>query len=240
MDDKDTEKKQNQPVLMTEEEYDARNRKKVRERLNRILRIIGLIALIFVMIPCIEPVFMGSVFGLWACGNNRDAWKSKCWNGNNILARLFFMGNTEDWANGGAAVVIPCIFYTLLFFALVAGTVYLLTYNAIDIILFFKELKMAGKGIFKDYSDNVKYISKEEGIDIDKKKEQREKEREEKKKEKEEHKEAVEKVEETKKDEKVDDSPIVGYTEEQLDALLRGEPLPPANNATSTDTTTSN
>lgn len=225
-------------ILMTQAEYDAKQRKNVRDHINRFLRIIGLVAIIFVMVPCVEPIFRGSFLGLWMVyGNDMEAWQAECWNGNNYLSKLIFMGydavaNGDTTPNniGGISTAVLSIFYFIILVAMILGIVYILTYNIVDIILFFKGIGKAGKNIVKDYSDNVRYASKEEGLNLDGEKKPKKKKKslfddDEPKSEK--------PKDEPKKEERrkglfdeVEPAPLDGYTDEQLDALLRGDPLP--------------
>ena len=226
-------------AMLTQEEFEKKQRQKTREKINTVTRVFGLGA-----------IFLLASFGIF-----------------DTLSELSYFGwiwdqikHTNEFNQGWAALVelrifddsimigrwLPQLGVTIIFIVGILGIIYLLTYSLVDLIEVIRTIINTGKDITKDFAGNLKDSTEQANL---------------KKKDKIPFKERMKKVfEPTKKlnhdvkkidEEKEKDSTVVvdegpsspvekkkigrrrrepedngqQYTSEQLDRLLRGEPI---------------
>ena len=206
-----------QKVLLTEAEFEKKQRLKVKERINRITRVFGLFAILFLVYagvfdPLFELSFIGAIFDKAAFNAGWDALRQLT-----IYDDIMWFGN---WLGQ--------LGFTILIVGLGVLIVYFLTYTIVDIIDVVKGLFEAGKDMTKDLSGNLKdtIIEKADVKKQEKKKPVKKslfsgddvKEDEVIKKEKRERKSSAS-VRRSENDE------YSGLSSEQLDAILSGKNL---------------
>lgn len=205
-------------LLLTEEEYTRKSRQKTKETMNRVLRVVGLIAsFILIYAGLFDPLFELSYFGWMSDGINETTVHTDAW--------LFINEKIyDDPMQFG--LWLPKLGVTVVVILAVIGTVYLLVYNVVDIIALIKNMLKGTTDITKDLTGTVRDTVQDEkelkGLKKMKIKNIFKPTSEEKD-------DFVEKKEKTKKvtrrKEKVDTSETGGLTEEELDRLLSGESL---------------
>lgn len=248
---KDNSQKDIKDIMLTQEEFEKKHRQKVRERINTVTRIFGL-ALIFILtfFGIFDTLFEMTYFG-WMIdamkGHGSDGQFVQIWGvlrgGIPIVfnEEIIYIKIFDDSIAIGQWL--PQLGFTIIFIAAVLGIVYLFTYSIIDIIEFFKTLVSTGKDIGKDLKDTLKDTGEATKKDKDKKsfKEKLKATFEPTKKLDKEVSEIetnVEDVPEAKVEEKPiekkeksirrrkdSDLDLPQYSQEQMDALLRGETL---------------
>lgn len=209
---------QKEQVLLTEAEFERKQRLKTKERINRVTRVAGMFAIIlFVYLGAFDVLFELSFFGFMFTKPEYIAG----WEG---LRDVGVFDDPLYWGTWMGQLGI-----TVILVSIVVLMIYFLTYTIVDIIAMVKQLLNAGREITRDLSGNVKdTVSKE--IEI-----KRNGSTSEKKKKKdlfagedvtEEEKVPKEKKQTTKKrrSEKTDTG-FGDLTSEQLDALLSGTPM---------------
>ena len=210
-------------LLLTEEEYAKKSRQKTKETMNRVLRVVGLVAsFILIYAGLFDTLFELSYFGWMADGIRGNSegphyqiWKAIYDKSINIY---------DDPMQFG--VWLPKLGITVVVILAVIGTVYLLVYNVVDIIALVKNMLKGTTGITRDITGTVRDTVQDEqelkGLKKMKIKNIF-------KPASKEDDDFVEKKEKTKKitrrKEKVDISETGGLTEEELDRLLSGESL---------------
>lgn len=204
-------KDEQKPVLLTEEEYEKIARQKRKEKLNRISRVAGVVALLLLMYAgCLDTIFEMSFFGwMFAREEHRQIWEAL------VQLNIF-----DDFFEFGTWL--PKIGITCLFVAIIISMIYLLTFNIIDFVLFFKQFIKSTKALTKELTIGIKEGAEETKKDLD------EKPRKKKKSlfsrdDLDENEKDTKK--EKKKKEKKEEPLMEGYTEEQLNALLAGETI---------------
>lgn len=204
-------KDEKENLLMTQEEFDRRQRLAIKENINRVLRIAGLVGILFLVSVGIIPLFQLSVFGLiFTKEIYHSSWDTIM--SNNEWLRMM-MGN--EW--------LVVVLLTIILFAIILGVVYLVTYNIVDLIVFFKNIGKGFKNATEDLRGTVKDTMTDDLI-VEKKPIKKEKKEEKKEKEKAKKEVVKQQPESGRRSEKeVDD--LTGLSSEQLDALLRGESI---------------
>lgn len=221
-------------LLLTEEEYAKKARQKTKDTMNRVLRVVGLVAsFILIYAGLFDPVFELSYFGWMADGIMKTTYHKDAWT---------FLGPVRE-INGvlvGTAIYddpmqfglwLPKLGLTIVLIAAVVGTAYLLVYNVVDIIALVKTFMTGTHEITKDLTTTVKdTVLEDKDLKIKKRP----------KKNLFEDSENLFSDEKSKKSKgtKKKDEPVVefgGYTEDELDRLLSGEVIDaPAENGEKT------
>ena len=206
-------------LLLTEEEYAKKSRQKTKETMNRVLRVVGLVAsFILIYAGLFDPIFELSYFGWIADGIGKTTVHTEAW------AYLKELKVYDDPMQFGAWL--PKLGITVVVILAVIGTTYLLVYNVVDIIALVKNMLKSTTDITRDITGTVRDTVQDEqelkGLKKMKIKNIF-------KPASKEDDDFVEKKEKTKKitrrKEKVDISETGGLTEEELDRLLSGESL---------------
>ena len=205
--------KKEDELLMSQAEFEKKQRLVIKENINRVLRIAGLVAVLFLVAMAVPTLFNLSVFGLWIKG--LDAYHAAL--GEFIPDAIRDYPLYMSW--------VSVVLLTLILMAVILGIVYLITYNIVDLVVFFKHIGSGFKGATEELRFTVKDTMSDE-LKSSKREEPKEKPVKTQKKEKMPKKQAVER----RSEEKTDD--LTGLSSEQLDALLRGDSIngsiPPA------------
>lgn len=208
---------QKEQVLLTEAEFERKQRLKTKERINRVTRVAGMFAIIlFVYLGAFDVLFELSFFGaLFTKPEYVAGWEA-----------LRDVGAFDDplwWGSWMGQLGI-----TVILVAIVVLMVYFLTYTIVDIIAMVKQLFNAGRDITRDLSGNVKDTV---GNEIKLPKSEKKQPAEKKKNlfegdDVDENEEKLPKEKKTRKrrNDKVDNS-FGDLTTDQLDALLSGAPM---------------
>ena len=197
------ETKVEEPLLLTEEEFARRQRKKTKERVNKIIRVIGLIAT-FILFDCAifdilwEPSYFGWMVDAITGGSSHNQY----WDlvgppeltekGISIYDNLFKFG---FW--------LPKLGMTILLVASFIVVLYLLIYCIIDFI----ELIKAMIKLFRDLTNDLEATANDGGVSFKKKKKP----------------EPKPFTPSKKHPKRRKDNSLNDITDEELDALLRGE-----------------
>lgn len=132
-------------VLLTEEEYAKKSRQKTKDSMNRVLRVVGLVAsFLLIYAGLFDPIFELSYFGLLFDGESHNL----IW-----TAMMEFKIHDDpllfhDW--------LPKVMFTIVLIAAVIGSIYLLVYNIIDIVNLIKSLFTSTADTTKDLAGTVK------------------------------------------------------------------------------------
>lgn len=144
------EKDTKEQLLLTEAEFEKRQRAKTREKINRVTRSFGLVAiLLLVYVGVFDPLFELSFFGFLF---NRSAFTAgwECLSDPNMAGGRIF----DDPMIFGSWL--PQIGVTALLILVAVLIVYFLTYTIVDIVDLFRGLIESGRDITRDLSGNVK------------------------------------------------------------------------------------
>lgn len=156
-----------QRVLLTEEEFNKKQRNKTRENINRVTRIFGVISILAIVILGILPFIRLSLFGLifdHVGGGYRSSWGAIALSGNlDFYFNMFGMrtsqsinlsqiGNVSEGYQAllNGAEWLFTIFITVVIIMLFLAMVYLLAYNIADLIQFFKVFIRATRDLAVD------------------------------------------------------------------------------------------
>ena len=214
-------------LLLTEDEYSKKVRQRNKEAMNRVLRVVGLIAsFILIYAGLFDPLFEMSFFGWMADGISKPA-EGTLGSHEAIWQAVKQFGVFDDPMQFG--LWLPKLGITMVVILAVIGTIYLLVYNIVDIIALIKNLYTSTTALTQDFTGTVKDT-------VDNEKElnglRRPKKKDLFKEVNDEFKLTEEKTEKIKKplfprrsEKVVDTSETGGLTEAQLDALLSGESL---------------
>ena len=204
--DETSEKKDNNQILMSQAEFEKRQRLIIKENINRVLRVAGLIAILFLVSMAIPTLFELSVFGIWIKGLTAY----------HEALTQFIPSGISDYPLYMSWVSV--VLLTIILVAVILGIVYLITYNVVDLIVFFKHI---GKS-FKGATDELKFAVQDTMSD-----ELPHSKKEHTRKEKPVKQPKPEKVKEEPAERRSENSTdeLTGLSSEQLDALLRGEAL---------------
>lgn len=203
-------------VLLTEAEFEKKQRLKSKERLNRITRVFGVLAILLLSLAGVfEPFFEMTFFG--AIFTPKD--HSIIWSHMEDL-KIF-----DDWLKFYDPWLAK-IGITVLMIIAVVFLVYFLTYTIVDLVDLCKTLFEAGRDLTRDLSSNVKDTM---NLEIPEKHEQKKKPA---KKNlfsgddvKPEEKMPKERKERKPRRNESDATDLNGLTQDQLDRLLSGEPM---------------
>lgn len=185
--------------LLTEEEFARRQRKKNKERINKVIRVIGLISTFIIFDAAVfDILFEPSYFGwMWyAITGAEVSPHTEFWN------MTVEIGVYRDYFDFG--IWLPKLGMTMLLVASVVVVLYLLIYCIIDFI----ELIRALTGLSRDLMKDLDATAKDGGVIFHKKKE-----------EEEEEKVAPKKANPRRRKENALDK----MSDDDLDAILRGE-----------------
>lgn len=214
-------------MLLTEKEFQDKYEKELRlkrkEKINRVLRIFGLGAILIVAFAgLLDPLFETTYFGwIWDQMHNTtdftEFWSAMA--STAIYDDYFYFGT---W--------LPELAFTLVYMCILLAIVYLLTYNIVDLIEFVKGLVAAGKDITKDLSNNVTEGGTPEALGLDKKRKKLHFDwfKKSDKPVKDLNDKPADTAKKEKKSKKKDDDLMSNLSSDQLDALLSGQSLPPA------------
>lgn len=144
-------------VLLTEEEYEKIRRKKTKEKINRVLRVCGLI-FSFMLVYCgvYDPLFELSYFGFLA---DKEAHVA-AWDFLGLESDLYKTPIFDDPMQFGTWL--PKLMITAVIIIVTVGVIYLVVYNIVDIIGLFRNMYRSGIEITRDLSDTVKDTVSEE------------------------------------------------------------------------------
>lgn len=222
-------------ILLTEEQYDIIRRRKTKESVNRVLRVLGLFAAsLIIYVGVLDPFFEISFFGrIFTKDTYLEYWGTNVNGFGGLWQKI--ATSIEDGGLGiyddkllGFGSFLPKFAITIMIVLTVLGLVYLLTYNIIDLVGLIKGMISSAKGISRDISLNV-YDGVSE-IKGDKKPSTKKKNIFKGEDVTPEEKNNFKKGKTTKQPEKKtvrreDNSNLGGLTPEQLDALLLGEDI---------------
>lgn len=168
--------------LLSEEEYEKRRRLKTKERINKVLRIAGLIAVIVLVYGgLIDWLFEISWFGwIWdkIAGTNQYSTAWAVLSGNyDVLIKTVVDENevitsVETYTlsvfdnNLWFGVWLAQLGCTLLLIAIILLAVYLITYYIVDVIQIFRNFYFTTKRTVKDLGGNIKDTASIEGLQL--------------------------------------------------------------------------
>lgn len=171
--------------LLSEEEYEKRRRLKTKEKINKILRVIGLAAVILIAYcGLMDWLFELSWFGLiWDKISGGDqysvAWSTLIGETPVLVDAVFDdAGNLVSGTPTYLSIIDDRLWFgpwlsklgaTLIFIAIIVICIYLITYYIIDFIQIFKNLYITSKKAVKDLGANVKDTADVEGFSLKKK-----------------------------------------------------------------------
>lgn len=158
-------------VLLTEEEYARKSRQRTKEKMNRVLRVVGLVAsFLLIYIGLFDSMFELSYFGLLF---DKEA--------HNVIWEILSGYGAPELGELGYGVLnsspifddplmfyswLPKLMFTFVLIAAVVGTVYLAVYNLVDIINMIKGFFRGGVEVTKDLTGTVKetFIAEDEPV----------------------------------------------------------------------------
>ena len=200
---KKDEVKVEEPLLLTEEEFARRQRKKTKERVNKVIRLVGLVGTFILFYGAIfDILFELSYFGwMWYAMKGVPAET----NVHNIVWEQLRANGVYDVTFFGAqAAWLPKLGMTMLLIASIVVVLYLAIYCIIDLI----ELIRAAVKLGKDLTKDLEATANDGGVSFKKK-----------------EKPESEPFTPTKKPNprRRKDSSLDDMTDAELDAILRGE-----------------
>ena len=210
IEEKDTEKK-----YLTYEEVDRERKRIAKERLNTFLRIVGLFSTVLLITAGLfDILFEMSYFGKLGNMISGSYEHDRIWEiiGNELTKTLedgsvVNVGKIFD--NVIFGIWFPKIVITLIFAAGVVGVIYLVTFSLVDFVEFIQNaIGITKQGVkdninnLKDALPDVKFFGKKEAEPVEETP-----------------------VKKTRRRKKSADTNEYGYTDEELDALLRGEKI---------------
>lgn len=220
-----TQFQMNDQVLLTEAEFEKKQRLKAKERINRITRVFGVFTILLLSFAGIfEPFFELSYFGrLFTPTEHNFGWEQftiteivDSSTGEILKISPLF----DDWLNFWNPWLAK-IGITVLLIAASVFLIYFLTYTLVDLVDAVNELIATGKDLRNDLSGNIKDTMNLPEKEVPKTKKKKKKNLFEK--DVEEKVEKKEKAERRRRTEKTDG--FADLTSEQLDALLSGKPM---------------
>lgn len=194
--------------FLTYEDVEKERKRIARERLNTFLRVVGLVTTIMMIVAGLfDILFELSYFGKFASFVSGKGEHGFIWS--QLIGT--FPGDVKIFDDGmHMGEWFPKTVLTLVFAAGVVGVVYLVTFSFVDFVEFIKNVIKSGRDIASDGANNVK--SSLSGISFRKKKT-----------------EDIDNEEESiitpKKKRRRTTKNEYGYSDEELDKLLRGEKI---------------
>jgi len=220
----------------TEEEYEKRRREKIKNNVGNVLKIVGIISIIFMAYICIlDPLFELTFFG--AMFNNSQfnfGWNALMDTGTFTSAHNGTMETTKaiyDNAYSGinlydAAKYFGALGITIIYIGVILLLVFLVTLYTTEIIMIIRNIAKSSRFIITGSTKNVKDGIEEATVDIVKEKKSKSKTKDlfgETPEDKAKAKKADAKKENKKVKNEKTNHELDGYTSEQLEAMLRGE-----------------
>lgn len=239
MENKEIKKTEEEKILMTEEEYQKKQRLKTKKTVYRVAMVAGVIGIFLLVLAGIfEPLFEMTYFGrIFTPEKFKMFWGTDGMGTDGLIRRT---GIYSDWLQMGTWL--PKTGITVIYLGVILAIVYFFTYVIVDIINVIKSLIKGVKDITVGLNENVKvtYEEEKDAVKISNKKKENKKEekkiaededpfakyeqKEEKKvvaqkkpKQEKPKKEVVEKKEKRRREEEPD------LSDEQLAAMLRGD-----------------
>ena len=194
--------------FLTYEDVEKERKRIARERLNTFLRVVGLVTTIMmIMAGLFDIMFELSYFGKFASFVSGKGEHAFIWN--QLISE--FPGGVKIFDDGlHMGEWFPKTVITLVFAAGVVGVVYLVTFSFVDFVDFIRNLIKSGKEMASEGANNVK--SSLSGINFRKKKTDEE-----------DDEESI--MTTPKKKRRRTTKNEYGYSDEELDKLLRGEKI---------------
>lgn len=239
-------------AMLTQEEFEKKQRQKTREKINTVTRVFGLGAIfLLAWFGIFDTLFELSYFGwIWDqikhTNEFNQGWAFLAGDYNGILAEA---GITIGKIFDDSIMIgrwLPQLGITVIFILGILGMIYLLTYSVVDLIEVIRTIINTGKDITKDFAGNLKDSTEQANLKKRDKVPFKEKMKkmfaptkklnhDAKKIDESKEKEAVAQTEETPASQpekkkggrrrREQDEQGQQYTSEQLDRLLRGEPI---------------
>lgn len=226
---KDSTKDVKEQALLTEAEFEKKQRLKAKERINRVTRVFGVFSILLLSFAGIfEPFFELSYFGrLFTPSEHAYGWA--IFSADGVMDNLMVDGEVipvtgrlfDDWLHFWNPWLAK-LGLTVLFIGAFILLVYFMTYTIVDLVDVVKEFIAAGRDITRDLSGNVKDTMgiPDKDTSNSKKKKKKSLFEEDSDVEKTEPKEKVVKKRRTEKNDGFGD-----LSSEQLDALLSGKSM---------------
>ena len=204
-----TEKK-----MVSYEEVEKERKRINKERLNTFLRVVGLVTTVMlIVVGLFDVLFELSYFGRISEIFGGPVEHTAAWD---YLSNGAIAGGFEIFDDGMAiGVWFPKLVLTMVLVAGVVGVIYLITFSIVDFVDFIKNIIKTGRQVTSDNVENIRSIFPKFGGKKEENKDQGIFETPKKKTNK----------KPAKENNKNSDVNEYGYSEAQLDALLRGEEI---------------